>query len=108
MSGWQVGDMALCVRKVGPAATLRTGIRQGGVYAVEAVVLASDGRLGLRFGGVRHHSRLRAAPAYGFVKITPGHQIEGSEVDQRDLWAERRKVLQNEERGLQPLDASFT
>jgi len=92
MTGWQVGDMALCVRKVGPAATLRTGIRQGGVYTVEAVVLAPDGRTGLRFVGVKHASRLRAAPAFGFVKITPGHQIEGSEVDQRNPWVER-KVL---------------
>lgn len=81
---WEVGDLALCVRRVCTEATARTGIRQGGVYTVTAVVLALDGRTGLRLAGARNiRGRLRAVPATGFIKITPGTGVQGYEEPRR-------------------------
>ncbi len=83
MSNWQAGDLALCVRSVKPEATARTGIRQGGLYTVENVVIVPDGRVGLRFKGFTAGGKFKAFTAWGFRKITPGHEIEGVEVEKK-------------------------
>lgn len=85
MADWQAGDLALCVRRVHSRASAQTGVRQGVVYLVTSVVMAPDGRIGLRLAGcaARPYAKLRAFPASGFVKITPGTEIEGFEEPRR-------------------------
>jgi len=92
MGDWQPGDLALCVRGEAsqePTAQAISGhkkARRGGVYKVEQFLLVAELYPALVLEG--HHSAhsSRAWCASCFVKITPGHKIEGSEVDQRNPW----------------------
>ena len=85
MSDWQAGDLAMRVSNVRPSVEKRTGLRQGGLYTVSNVV-EYQGIQGLQLIGCVFKGRLEAVRASRFVKITPGHKIEGSEVDQKEPW----------------------
>jgi len=94
MADWSPGDLALCVRSgefYCECGVLHGGnmhLRKGRKFEVKAVTIAS------------RHEQFRAEDCEcqvlrfsitnghvgRFVKITPGHQIEGSEVDQRNPW----------------------
>jgi len=91
VSDWQAGDLALCVR--GGVKT-----RTGAIYCVKYVKLPREktfeggvwwinncGDIELRFTGMTDVPGIWAG-ARRFVKITPGHKIEGSEVDQKQPW----------------------
>lgn len=76
MSGgenWQVGDLALCIKKPRHS----PGIKQGGVYAVSAVWPFRDwtGEIGLEFAGVGGGPEVpgfhNAFAASRFRKVTP-------------------------------------
>lgn len=88
MSDWQAGDLALCVRF---SPNHPPSVAPGSMHTVEEVWWAIDADnlaeedIALTFVGVP----LMDGCAYwsgNFTKITPGHTIEGSEVDQREPW----------------------
>jgi len=90
MGDWVPGDLALCVRG-GPITGGDAAPVAGRKYQVIStrIMLWTDctTSLGLILAGAPLNKT--GIPIWWherFVKITPGHQIEGSEVDQRNPW----------------------
>ena len=85
MSDWQAGDIALCV------GAIKRRHLNGCVFTVKSTwvgphEVTSEPTLGLRFVDLPLPHNLGAWCAHHFVKITPGHKITGSEVDQKEPW----------------------
>lgn len=89
MSGWQVGDLALCVRTAPRYPVNPT--RAGCVYKVSRVWLHPNGRWVLDFSGIYNGSPRKSDPRLDFWghsperfrKVTPGTDIEGVEERRR-------------------------
>ena len=91
MSDWQAGDDGICI-KLGPWTYTESGAEANGPTCGQKVkvrrvewcqghqveVLWLEG-----WPGDDDHDSFFAS---NFVKITPGHTVEGSEVDQREPW----------------------
>ena len=81
MSDWQAGDLALCVND--QDAPL---LRKGRIYTVRIVGSIGDAT-GLALIETEKVKPTGGFYASRFVKITPGHKITGSEVDQKEPWS---------------------
>lgn len=86
---WKRGDLALCVNTDGWAVrgnkSSMAGPKAGQVNEVSAVWMHCfpEGDIeALQFPAWPEGS----FASENFVKVTPGHKIEGSEVDQKDPW----------------------
>lgn len=74
MSGWEVGDLALCVRaRPGQMRRAPNPCKVGVIYKVDKVVVCRDtGVLGLGFEGINFPDcKLNATSACDFRKIKP-------------------------------------
>lgn len=82
---WQPGDLALCIKvthHVIPGVAER--IRVGAAYTVVKVgrpVVELDGERALGFAEVKPRARNCGYPETLFRKITPGADIQGSEIE---------------------------
>lgn len=91
MSDWQAGDDGICITQKpwsysgsanstdGPSCGQKVKVRRVGWFSkLDRDVLWLEGWPGDAFNS--------AFDARNFVKITPGHKITGSEVDQKQPW----------------------
>lgn len=90
MSDWRAGDLALCVRF---HPMYPPEVQPGAIHQVEYVWHGSEDcenpehiDTALDLTGIERMDGDIAYWARSFVKITPGHTITGSEVDQREPW----------------------
>lgn len=88
MSDWQAGDLALCLEQSGyqdsETGVLTDGPKAGSINTVaEVQSIPFDGMPVIALG---FKEWPRCFHHLSFRKITPGHTITGSEVDQREPW----------------------
>lgn len=83
--GWEVGDLALCVRTPTSPEGFASPIKMGEIHTVAALHISNfSGALGLELVGVTFpHGGQNASRASNFRKITPGAKIEGIEEPRR-------------------------
>lgn len=90
MSDWEPGDLALCIKVTHDILPgIATDLRVGALYTVTIVGRPQKRIKGERALGLKEVQPWipgRGYPETLFVKITPEHKIEGSEVDQKDPW----------------------
>ncbi|MDR6511497.1 hypothetical protein J2792_002369 [Novosphingobium capsulatum] len=80
MSDWQPGDLALCIDGSDHPNLGASPVKSGSIHTVEGVIETRSG-IGLFLVGVSVPSITGACRASRFVKITPGTEIKGREVE---------------------------